>query len=166
MKEISVQKKCYRGRFAPSPTGPLHFGSLVAAVGSYLDARANDGQWLMRIEDIDPPREVAGAAADILRTIEELGMHWDGPVVYQGARDRYYDDALQQLQQQGHLYGCACTRKEIADSSLKTGNNKAYLSGQVAMVVNGGSIMVALYKPENAELLANTGVYYMPALGY
>ena len=126
MKEISVQKKCYRGRFAPSPTGPLHFGSLVAAVGSYLDARAHNGQWLMRIEDIDPPREVAGAADDILRTIEELGMHWDGPVVYQGARDRYYDDALQQLQQQGHLYGCTCTRKEIADSSLKTGKSNAY----------------------------------------
>ncbi len=73
----------YRGRFAPSPTGPLHFGSLAAAAGSFLDARHQRGEWLLRMEDLDPPREVAGASDDILRTLEQLGLSWDGPVVYQ-----------------------------------------------------------------------------------
>ena len=109
----------YRGRFAPSPTGPLHFGSLVAAVGSYLDARAHNGEWLVRIEDIDPPREVAGAADAILRTLDAFGLEWDGPVVYQSRRGEYYTAALDRLRQYGYLYGCACTRKEIADSTLK-----------------------------------------------
>jgi glutamyl-Q tRNA(Asp) synthetase len=108
----------YRGRFAPSPTGPLHFGSLVAAVGSYLDARHNQGEWLLRIEDLDPPREIAGAAAGILRSMEALGMTWDGEVTYQSRRDDYYRAALDMLQRQGQLYGCACTRKEIADSAV------------------------------------------------
>lgn len=112
----------YRGRFAPSPTGPLHFGSLVAAVGSYLDAKAHGGaqhsEWLLRIEDIDTPRNVAGAADDILRTLEAFGMAWDGPVVYQSARTDAYQAALEQLRSRGTLYGCACTRREIADSGI------------------------------------------------
>src|SRR6185436_3025873 len=87
----------YRGRFAPSPTGPLHFGSLVAAVGSFLQARAHGGEWLVRIEDIDPPREVAGAAADILHTLERLGMGWDGAVAYQSEQRAAYDEAIEQL---------------------------------------------------------------------
>jgi glutamyl-Q tRNA(Asp) synthetase len=109
----------YRGRFAPSPTGPLHFGSLVAALGSYLDARHNRGEWLVRIDDLDPPREVAGAADSILRTLEAFGLVWDGPVVYQSMRNALYDAALAQLAEDGRLYDCACTRKEIADSSGK-----------------------------------------------
>lgn len=109
----------YRGRFAPSPTGPLHFGSLVAAVASYLQARANDGEWLVRMEDIDPPREMPGAADDILRTLERFGLFWDGPVMYQRTRNAAYKDALNALQQKGVLYGCGCTRQEIADSSLR-----------------------------------------------
>jgi glutamyl-Q tRNA(Asp) synthetase len=106
----------YRGRFAPSPTGPLHFGSLVAAVGSYLDARSRQGEWLLRMEDIDPPREVAGAADRILFTLEDFGLHWDGPVLYQSTRSEAYHAALEQLERAGHLFGCACTRREIADS--------------------------------------------------
>ena len=108
----------YRGRFAPSPTGPLHFGSLVAAVGSYLEAKSRQGEWLVRIENLDPPREVAGAAREILATLEALGMEWDGEVIYQSQRNEVYQAALTALEQQGLLYPCACSRKEIADSSI------------------------------------------------
>jgi len=116
----------YRGRFAPSPTGPLHFGSLVAAVGSYLDARHHQGEWLLRVEDIDSPREVAGATDDILRTLELLHMAWDGPVVYQSKRIQLYEEALDELQQQGHTYDCGCSRKEIADSAIHTPTGTVY----------------------------------------
>ncbi|HSI21473.1 MAG TPA: tRNA glutamyl-Q(34) synthetase GluQRS [Methylophilaceae bacterium] len=108
----------YRGRFAPSPTGPLHFGSLVAAVGSYLEAKSRDGAWLVRIEDIDPPREMPGAADDILRTLEAYGFEWNGPVLYQSRRGDLYDAALEKLDNDRLLYPCACTRREIADSAL------------------------------------------------
>jgi glutamyl-Q tRNA(Asp) synthetase len=108
----------YRGRFAPSPTGPLHFGSLVAAVGSYLEAISHDGAWLIRMEDIDPPREMPGAADAILRTLEAYGFEWDGPVLYQSRRGDVYDAILEKLNNDGLLYPCACTRKEIADSAL------------------------------------------------
>jgi glutamyl-Q tRNA(Asp) synthetase len=118
--------KKYRGRFAPSPTGRLHFGSLVTAVGSYLDARHHQGEWLVRIEDIDPPREVPGAADDILRTLERFGMEWDGPVIYQSKGAARYESALVQLEANGHLYGCACTRREIADSTLNGKTNAVY----------------------------------------
>ena len=104
----------YRGRFAPSPTGPLHFGSLVAAVGSYLDARANGGQWLLRIEDIDAPRTVPGAAEAILRTLDGFGFEWDGEVVVQSERLDRYHAALVRLQLDGDVYPCACSRSEIA----------------------------------------------------
>lgn len=103
----------YRGRFAPSPSGPLHFGSLVAAVGSYLDARAHHGEWLVRIENLDPPREVAGAAESILRTLDAFGLGWDGEVVYQGRRADRYRQALEQLRAAGHTYPCACSRRDI-----------------------------------------------------
>ena len=109
----------YRGRFAPSPTGPLHFGSLVAAVASYLDAHANRGEWLVRIEDVDTPRTIPGAADDILRTLEACGMQWDGPIVYQSARGESYERALDVLRGKHQLYGCACSRREIADSALE-----------------------------------------------
>lgn len=103
----------YRGRFAPSPTGELHFGSMVAAVGSYLQARANQGQWLVRIEDLDPPREVKGAADSILRTLEQFGLHWDEEITYQSQRTEAYLSALEQLRRNGNLYPCGCTRKEV-----------------------------------------------------
>ncbi len=109
----------YRGRFAPSPTGPLHFGSLVCALGSYLDAKANRGAWLVRMEDVDLPRTVAGAAEDILRTLERFGLCWDESVLYQSRRTDAYREALQRLQQANVAYPCACSRKEIADSALR-----------------------------------------------
>ena len=104
----------YRGRFAPSPTGLLHAGSLTTAVGSYLHARSQGGQWQLRIEDLDPPREVPGAADAILRTLEALGFTWDGPVIWQSQRLTAYQDALDALIASGHAYPCACTRREIA----------------------------------------------------
>lgn len=111
----------YIGRFAPSPTGPLHFGSLVTAVASYLDARSNQGKWLLRIEDLDKPREVTGAAANILSTLEAYGFEWDGEVVYQSQRSVLYQYYLDQLIKQGLVYPCTCSRKEIADSSTRSG---------------------------------------------
>ena len=108
----------YRGRFAPSPSGPLHFGSLVAAVASWLDARAAGGEWLVRIEDVDRPRTVPGAADEILRSLEALGLTWDGEVVRQSERTALYDAALERLRQAGHVYRCRCSRREIADSAI------------------------------------------------
>ena len=112
-----MENTCYRGRFAPSPTGPLHFGSLVAAVGSYVDARAHGGEWLLRMEDVDVPRNVQGAADDILKTLEAFGFEWDAPVLWQSRRYGAYAEALDRLRAAGLAYGCACSRKEIADSA-------------------------------------------------
>lgn len=106
----------YIGRFAPSPSGPLHFGSLIAALGSYLQARASRGLWLVRIEDLDPPREVPGAADDILRTLEAFGLHWDGPLVYQSRRHPGYQAVLDDWRARGLTYHCHCTRKMIAEA--------------------------------------------------
>jgi glutamyl-Q tRNA(Asp) synthetase len=108
----------YRGRFAPSPTGPLHFGSLVAAAGSFLEARSRGGEWLVRIEDLDPPRVAAGAADAILRTLEACGLDWDGPVLHQSTRNDAYHHALHHLRELRLLYPCACSRREIADSAI------------------------------------------------
>jgi glutamyl-Q tRNA(Asp) synthetase len=108
----------YKGRFAPSPTGPLHFGSLVAAVGSYLESRCNDGQWLLRMEDLDPPREQPGAADNILHTLEGFGFEWDDEVVYQSQRHSAYEAALEQLEQSGQLYPCTCSRREITKQGI------------------------------------------------
>ncbi len=114
----------YAGRFAPSPTGPLHFGSLVAALASWLDARAAGGRWQVRIEDLDPPREQPGAAGQILRALESLGLEWDGPVAYQSRRRMLYRDALERLA--GKTYACGCSRKEVADSALATNSAGVY----------------------------------------
>lgn len=106
----------YVGRFAPSPSGPLHAGSAAAALAGYLDARAHGGRWLLRIEDVDTPRTVAGAADCIQRQLHFLGLEWDGPVLYQSTRFGRYHEAFQGLAAAGHLFGCACSRREIADS--------------------------------------------------
>ncbi len=111
-------EKNYRGRFAPSPTGPLHFGSLVAAIGSYLDAKFNQGKWLVRIEDIDSQREVPGAASEILFALESLGMEWDEEIIFQSRRSEAYQEALNRLENQNLTYPCVCSRKEVADSSI------------------------------------------------
>lgn len=111
----------YVGRFAPSPSGPLHAGSLVAAMASWLDARAHRGRWLLRIEDLDEPRNVPGAAEDILATLERFGFVADGPVVWQSRRHGAYRDAFDRLKSAGHVYGCACTRREIALALARAG---------------------------------------------
>ena len=103
----------YRGRFAPSPTGALHFGSLVAAVGSWLAARASGGAWLVRIEDIDPPREVPGSAQDILATLAAFGLEADEPIVYQSRRTAAYQSAFEQLQRSGQVFPCWCSRSDL-----------------------------------------------------
>jgi len=109
------------GRFAPSPTGPLHFGSLIAAVGSYCLARHAGGRWLLRMDDLDRPRVVVGAANEILATLEALGFCWDGEVVWQSRRQEAYRAALDQLRDQGLLYECACSRREILASAPHPG---------------------------------------------
>lgn len=109
----------YRGRFAPTPSGPLHFGSLVAALGSYLEALAAGGEWLVRIEDVDPPRVMTGASDDILRTLEAFGFEWDGPVIYQSRRGPDYRHALERLMQQEQVYPCTCSRKKIAETARR-----------------------------------------------
>ena len=103
----------YIGRFAPSPSGPLHFGSLVAALGSYLQAKSQRGKWLVRIEDIDPPREIAGASEDILLTLQAYGLMWDDEVIYQSQQSKYYEQVLADLNEQHISYACNCTRKLI-----------------------------------------------------
>jgi len=103
----------YIGRFAPSPSGPLHFGSLIAALGSYLQAKSQHGKWLVRIEDIDPPREVAGASEDILKTLAAYGLNWDNSVVYQSQQSAFYENVLARFDQQQLSYACTCTRRMI-----------------------------------------------------
>jgi glutamyl-Q tRNA(Asp) synthetase len=104
----------YRGRFAPSPTGPLHFGSLLAAFGSWLLARHAGGEWWVRMEDLDPPREVAGAAQQQLATLEAFGLHSDAAVEWQGRRSAFYQAALLRLLEQGKAFECHCSRSELA----------------------------------------------------
>jgi glutamyl-Q tRNA(Asp) synthetase len=115
---MTVSTPVYRGRFAPSPTGPLHFGSLVAAAGSFLEARTKGGEWLLRMEDVDAPRCSQAAADDILRTLEVCGFAWDGEVVWQSRRTGAYAAALERLKIAGRVFACACTRKELADSAI------------------------------------------------
>ncbi|NBT68161.1 MAG: tRNA glutamyl-Q(34) synthetase GluQRS [Betaproteobacteria bacterium] len=114
----------YVGRFAPSPTGPLHAGSLVAALASWLDARAHDGQWLIRIEDVDTPRTVHGADVIILQQLAACAMVSDAPVVYQSKRNDYYLHALQHLWQQQKIYACQCSRKDIEQAILQRGEQR------------------------------------------
>lgn len=105
----------YIGRFAPSPSGPLHFGSLLAALASFLDARASGGSWLLRMEDLDPPRQPPGAADTILRQLENLGLHWDGPVLYQSSRRDAHLEVLAQLAEAGLCYACSCSRARLRE---------------------------------------------------
>jgi glutamyl-Q tRNA(Asp) synthetase len=115
----------YVGRFAPSPTGSLHLGSLLAALASYLDAHAHRGRWLVRMEDLDSTREIPGCAAQILRTLEAFGLTWDGGVEYQSARTARYSAALEQLRLAGLTFECSCSRRELADESGYPGTCRA-----------------------------------------
>ncbi|HEX6927736.1 MAG TPA: tRNA glutamyl-Q(34) synthetase GluQRS [Gammaproteobacteria bacterium] len=119
--EKTASPAVYRGRFAPSPTGDLHMGSLVAAVASYLEARTRKGEWLVRVEDLDPPREVPGSADRMLHCLENFGFEWDGDVLFQSSRDDAYRKAIQRLRDAGKAYPCACSRAEIAEQARQTG---------------------------------------------
>ena len=114
----STFSPAYRGRFAPSPTGPLHFGSLVAALASKLEALANGGQWLLRMEDVDAPRCSQSNADEIQRALEIFGFKWDGALVWQSQRTAAYAVALEQLRGSGDVFPCACTRRELADAEI------------------------------------------------
>jgi len=120
----------YRGRFAPSPTGAMHAGSLLAALASWLDARAHGGTWLVRIEDLDRPRAAAGATADIIDTLAAFGMESDEPVVFQSDRAALYELALERLQQMGLIYGCACSRKDIDEMAAQSGMPQGVYPGK------------------------------------
>lgn len=142
------------GRFAPSPTGPLHFGSLVAAVGSYCLARQAGGRWLLRMEDLDTPRVVAGAADGMLRTLERLGFAWDGPVIYQSQRHEAYAAALEQLQKVGLIFPCACSRKEILASAPHPGEEGPVYPGTCREGIPAGRMPRALRLRVPAEEMA------------
>lgn len=116
----------YVGRFAPSPSGPLHFGSLIAAAASYFDARAAGGRWLLRIDDVDTPRCVAGAAEEIVSTLADFGFEWDGTPEWQSHRVARYAETFEQLRAEGLVYPCGCTRREIADSALAPDGARVY----------------------------------------
>jgi glutamyl-Q tRNA(Asp) synthetase len=118
MNARNLNTRPYVGRFAPSPTGPLHFGSLVAALASYLDAKSHSGKWLVRVEDVDETRCKPQFATDILRTLERFGFLWDGEIVMQSLRKPAYEQALARLAGMHLTYACVCSRKEIADSGL------------------------------------------------
>ena len=114
------------GRFAPSPTGPLHFGSLVAAVASFLDARSVGGLWRLRIDDLDQARSTPGATDDILRTLERFGMQWDGAVTFQSAHTPRYRQIFERLRDADLVFGCVCSRREISDSSIAPDGARVY----------------------------------------
>jgi len=141
-----------RGRFAPSPTGPLHFGSLVAAAGSYLSARSQGGGWRVRMEDLDPPREMQGAADDILRTLEAYGFEWDGEILYQSRRRDAYEAALDGLRRMDALYACGCTRKEIADSSVQGIEGPVYPGTCRAGLAEGHRARALRVRTDNAVI--------------
>ena len=138
-----MHSKAYIGRFAPSPSGPLHFGSLIAALGSYLRARAQQGKWLVRIEDIDPPREIAGASSHILSTLDAYGLHWDDTELYQSSRLDAYEAQLQQLLSHNNAYYCQCTRKLIQTM----GGHYDGRCGQLYPALNQGAIRIRNASP-------------------
>ncbi|MBR9875149.1 MAG: tRNA glutamyl-Q(34) synthetase GluQRS [Vibrionaceae bacterium] len=137
----------YVGRFAPSPSGPLHFGSLVAALGSYFQAKANHGAWLVRIEDLDPPREMPGATQAILEALQAYQLHWDGKVVYQSQRHHLYQAQIDTWLESGDAYYCQCTRKQIKqhggfypgtcrDKNLKEGAIRLKMTKPIASFID------------------------------
>ena len=149
-----MSRTAYRGRFAPSPTGKLHFGSLVAAVGSFLDARHHKGEWLLRIEDLDRTREVPGSAAEILSSLEAFALHWDEEVVYQSRRTDSYAEAVERLLAADLAYPCSCSRKEIREQAesgpegpiypgtCRSGNNPSLATNSIRLVTQDRDIRI------------------------
>ena len=121
-----MNQEIYIGRFAPSPSGPLHFGSLLAATASYLQAKHNNGQWRVRIDDIDPPREVKGSAKEILETLERYKFEWDQDPLYQSTRIQAYRNALEALSKKELIYACSCSRKDLQDDPQKSALGTRY----------------------------------------
>ena len=151
LKNPSSPADGYRGRFAPSPTGPLHAGSLVAALGSWLDARANGGQWLLRIEDIDTPRCVPGADIQIQAQLRACGLFWDEKPSYQSRRQEHYQIAFQRLNKLGKLYACSCSRQTISNALLAAGIH----TPRNQEVVYPGTCRPSQPTPYSDELLAD-----------
>jgi len=125
------------GRFAPSPTGPLHFGTLLAALGSYLLAKCSGGSWLLRVEDLDPPRVIPGSADAMLSLLEQLGFEWDGEVIYQSQRSERYQQVLEQLRRQDQVFDCSCSRREILASAPHPGEEGPVYPGTCRNGVRG-----------------------------
>ncbi|MCY4531673.1 MAG: tRNA glutamyl-Q(34) synthetase GluQRS [Gammaproteobacteria bacterium] len=143
----------YVGRFAPSPTGPLHFGSLVAAVGSYLDAKKHNGQWLLRIEDLDPPRESTTAPAEIMSQLRAYGLFWDGDVLFQSSRLNAYEENLGRLRNQGLVFPCICSRKSIVGVYPGACRSRSYESTEVPFAER---LLTAGRKVEYEDLIFGT----------
>jgi len=139
----------YRGRFAPSPAGTLHFGSLITAVGSYLEAKSHNGEWLVRIENLDKPREIPAASYKILRSLEILGMEWDHEVIYQDQRKDIYENVLSMLNKRGLTYPCTCTRKEISNSSITGISGQIYAGTCQSNVQNKDHLGAVRIKTDN-----------------
>lgn len=157
------------GRFAPSPTGPLHAGSLLAAVASYCAARAAGGRWRVRMEDLDPPREMPGAADLILRQLEACGFEWDGEVRYQSQRHAAYEAALEQLHRHGHIFWCRCSRTDLARLAQTTypGTCRACTSPRedsaIRLRVPPGRVCFTdgVFGPQQEEVAATVGDFVL-----
>ncbi len=143
----------YVGRFAPSPTGPLHFGSLVAAVSSYLDAKKHHGQWLLRIEDLDPPRESTTAPAEIMSQLRDYGLFWDGDVLFQSSRLNAYEENLGRLRNQGLVFPCICSRKSIVGVYPGVCRSRSYETTEVPFAER---LLTAGRKVEYEDLVFGT----------
>lgn len=150
MLPAAIPASGYRGRFAPSPTGPLHFGSLLAALGSWLLARHHGGEWWVRIEDIDPPREVRGAAESHLRTLAAFGLESDGPVLWQSTRDMAYHAALEKLLDTGQAFACHCSRSDLAATG---GVHRRCVTGHA-----GRTAAIRLRVPDDSLIAFDDGI--------
>lgn len=151
---MQQQTSIYRGRFAPSPTGPLHKGSLVAAIASYLEAKKNNGQWLVRMEDVDELRNVKGAADSILQSLDAFGFEWDEDVLYQTARKEAYAEALQNLKKKQLVYPCTCSRKSLK-AKAETGKIK---TGKFGLIYPGTCVTntFSQFKPADYAIRIKT----------
>ena len=153
----------YVGRFAPTPSGPLHFGSLIAAVASYLDARAHKGLWLVRIEDLDPPRTAPGSIDSILSCLDTFGLHWDGELMLQSQRQQAYFGALELLRQQGHIYACSCSRAQFHTDPLYKCNcltnppNQKQVAMRITLPANNITVNDVIIGPQTQHLANEVG---------